>query len=76
MDQSMPGQPGLASPQSSRAGCPSAGWASGRGASGVLHTVVAWLNELEDAPDAAPPDSVTRLVADLGAEVIDERRRS
>ena len=27
------------------------------------------------AADAPPPDSVTRLVADLGAEVIDERRR-
>ena len=34
------------------------------------------LTELDDAPDAPPqPDSVTRLVAGLGAEVIDERRR-
>ncbi len=33
------------------------------------------LDDLEDAPDA-PPDSVTRLVAGLGAEVIDERRRT
>ena len=33
------------------------------------------LTELADAPDAPQPDSVTRLVADLGAEVIDERRR-
>jgi DNA polymerase III subunit gamma/tau len=32
------------------------------------------LDELEDAPDA-PPDSVTRLVAGLGAEIIDERPR-
>jgi len=32
------------------------------------------LTELLDAPDA-PPEAVTRLVADLGAEVIDERRR-
>ncbi len=33
------------------------------------------LTELADAPDAPQHDSVTRLVADLGAEVIDERRR-
>ncbi len=33
------------------------------------------LDDLEDAPDA-PPDSVTRLVSGLGAEIIDERRRS
>jgi DNA polymerase-3 subunit gamma/tau len=33
------------------------------------------LTELSDAPDAPANDSVTRLVADLGAEVIDERRR-
>jgi hypothetical protein len=33
------------------------------------------LTELADAPDAPQLDSVTRLVADLGAEVIDERRR-
>jgi DNA polymerase-3 subunit gamma/tau len=33
------------------------------------------LNELSDAPDAPQPEAVTRLVADLGAEVIDERRR-
>jgi len=34
------------------------------------------LTELDDAPDAPPqPDSVTRLVAGLGAEVIDERKR-
>ncbi len=33
------------------------------------------LNDLADAPDAAIPDSLTRLVADLGAEVIDERKR-
>jgi hypothetical protein len=31
--------------------------------------------ELSDAADAPPPEAVTRLVADLGAEVIDERRR-
>ncbi len=34
------------------------------------------LNELADAPNVAQPDSVDRLVAGLGAEVIDERRRS
>ena len=33
------------------------------------------LAELSDAPDAPQLDSVTRLVADLGAEVVDERRR-
>jgi len=33
------------------------------------------LNELSDAPDAPQPEAVTRLVADLGAEVVDERRR-
>ena len=34
------------------------------------------LTELADAPDApAQPDSLTRLVAGFGAEVIDERRR-
>jgi DNA polymerase-3 subunit gamma/tau len=33
------------------------------------------LNELADAPDAAPPDSVARLADALGAEVVDERRR-
>jgi DNA polymerase III subunit gamma/tau len=33
------------------------------------------LTELSDAPDAPQLDSVTRLVADLGAEVVDERRR-
>ena len=33
------------------------------------------LADLSDAPDAQPPDSVTRLVADLGAEVVDERKR-
>ena len=33
------------------------------------------LSELADAPDVPQPDSVTRLVAGLGAEVIDERRR-
>jgi hypothetical protein len=33
------------------------------------------LDELVDAHDAPPPDSVARLVTDLGAEVIDERRR-
>ena len=33
------------------------------------------LTDLADAPDAPQLDSVTRLVADLGAEVIDERRR-
>ncbi len=34
------------------------------------------LDELVDAADApAPPDSVSRLMNDLGAEVIDERRR-
>jgi DNA polymerase-3 subunit gamma/tau len=33
------------------------------------------LTELSDAPDAPQPEAVTRLVADLGAEVIDERRR-
>ena len=33
------------------------------------------LNELSDAPDAVPNDSLARLVDGLGAEVIDERRR-
>jgi hypothetical protein len=33
------------------------------------------LNELADAHDAPQHDSVTRLVAGLGAEVVDERRR-
>jgi DNA polymerase-3 subunit gamma/tau len=33
------------------------------------------LTELSDAPDAPQPEAVTKLVADLGAEVIDERRR-
>jgi DNA polymerase-3 subunit gamma/tau len=33
------------------------------------------LTELSDATDAPALDSVTRLVADLGAEVVDERRR-
>jgi len=33
------------------------------------------LDALVDAGDAAPPDSVTRLVNDLGAEIIDERSR-
>jgi hypothetical protein len=33
------------------------------------------LDELVDAPDAVPNDSVARLVADLGAEVLEERQR-
>ncbi len=33
------------------------------------------LNELADAHDAPQHDSVTRIVAGLGAEVVDERRR-
>ena len=33
------------------------------------------LDELADAPEAPPPDSVTRLADVLGAEVVDERRR-
>jgi DNA polymerase-3 subunit gamma/tau len=33
------------------------------------------LTQLSDAPDAPQPEAVTRLVSDLGAEVIDERRR-
>jgi DNA polymerase-3 subunit gamma/tau len=33
------------------------------------------LTDLADAPDAPQPDSVARVVAGLGAEVIDERRR-
>jgi hypothetical protein len=33
------------------------------------------LSELADAHDAPQHDSVTRLVAGLGAEVVDERRR-
>jgi DNA polymerase-3 subunit gamma/tau len=32
-------------------------------------------NELVDAPDAPPSDSVARLVSDLGAEVVEERPR-
>jgi DNA polymerase-3 subunit gamma/tau len=32
--------------------------------------------ELVDADDAPPSDSMARLVTDLGAEVVDERRRS
>ena len=32
-------------------------------------------NELVDAPDAPPSDSVARLVSDLGAKVVDERPR-
>jgi hypothetical protein len=34
------------------------------------------LDELVDAKDAPPPDSVSRLMADLGAEVVEERPRS
>ena len=34
------------------------------------------LNELVDATDERPPDSVARLVADLGAEVVEERPRA
>jgi DNA polymerase-3 subunit gamma/tau len=33
------------------------------------------LTDLSDAPDTPQPEAVTRLVADLGAEVIDERKR-
>jgi hypothetical protein len=33
------------------------------------------LATLVDAPDAAPPDTVARLVADLGAEIVEERPR-
>jgi hypothetical protein len=33
------------------------------------------LSELSDAHDAPQHDSVTRIVAGLGAEVVDERRR-
>ena len=33
------------------------------------------LSELVDAHDAPPPDSVARLVADLGAEIVEERPR-
>jgi len=33
------------------------------------------LDELVDAHDAPPPDSVTRLMNDLGAEIVDERKR-
>jgi len=33
------------------------------------------LEELVDAPDALPPDSVARLVSDLGAQVVEERPR-
>jgi DNA polymerase-3 subunit gamma/tau len=32
-------------------------------------------NELVDAHDAPPPDSVARLVSDLGAQIVDERPR-
>ena len=32
-------------------------------------------SELVDAPDAPPSDSVSRLVSDLGAEVVEERPR-
>jgi hypothetical protein len=34
------------------------------------------LDELVDAKDSPPPDSVSRLMADLGAEVVEERPRS
>jgi len=34
------------------------------------------LTELTDAPDAPTADSVSRLVADLGAEILEERKRS
>jgi hypothetical protein len=34
------------------------------------------LDDLTDAPDAPAPDSVARLMADLGAEVVEERPRS
>ena len=34
------------------------------------------LNELVDVPDAPPPDTVARLVSDLGAQVVEERPRS
>jgi DNA polymerase-3 subunit gamma/tau len=33
------------------------------------------LDELVDAPDAAPTDSVARLVSDLGAQIVEERPR-
>ena len=33
------------------------------------------MNELVDAHDAPPPDSVARLVSDLGAQVVEERPR-
>src|SRR5262249_34871926 len=33
------------------------------------------LATLVDAPDAAPPDTVACLVADLGAEIVEERPR-
>jgi DNA polymerase-3 subunit gamma/tau len=33
------------------------------------------LNDLVDAHDAPPPDSVARLVSDLGAQVVEERPR-
>jgi DNA polymerase-3 subunit gamma/tau len=34
------------------------------------------LSELVDAPDDLPPDSVSRLVADFGAQVVEERPRT
>ncbi|GIU86137.1 MAG: hypothetical protein KatS3mg009_0652 [Acidimicrobiia bacterium] len=34
------------------------------------------LTELEDAPDAPPPDTIARLVDDLGAQVVEERPRN
>ncbi|MGH8978692.1 MAG: hypothetical protein ACRDV7_11495 [Acidimicrobiia bacterium] len=33
------------------------------------------LDELVDAPEAPPPDSVARLVSDLGAQIVEERPR-
>jgi hypothetical protein len=33
------------------------------------------LNELVDAPDEMPPDSVARLVSDFGAQIVEERPR-
>jgi hypothetical protein len=32
-------------------------------------------DELVDAPDSVPPDSVARLVSDLGAQIVEERPR-
>jgi len=40
------------------------------------HDVPVDLDELVDATDAPPPDSVSRLVANLGAEVVEERPRA